>query len=114
MKHALFRTSRITLLSTALVTLFATPAISAPSVCKGLDEAACTAQAECRWMEAYTRKDGVQVSSHCRKGAKKDAAPQAMPKTSPAPAAAAVTKETTPAPAPAAVTAPAPAAKTTP
>lgn len=112
MKHALFRPSGITLLSTALVTLFATPAISAPSVCKGLDEAACTAQAECRWMDGYTRKDGVQVSSHCRKGAKKDAAPQAMPKTDPAPVAAEITKEASPAPA--AMTAPAPATKTTP
>ncbi len=112
MKHALFRPSGITLLSTALVTLFAAPAISAPSVCKGLDEAACAAQAECRWMDGYTRKDGVQVSSHCRKGAKKDAAPQAMPKTDPAAVAAEATKGASPAPA--AMTAPAPATKTTP
>ena len=110
MKHALFRPSGITLLSTALVTLFATPAISAPSVCKGLDEAACAAQAECRWMDGYTRKDGVQVSSHCRKGAKKDAVPQAMPKTNPAPVATDATKKASPAPA--ATTAP--ATKTTP
>ena len=112
MKHALFRPSGIALLSTALITLFATPAISAPSVCKGLDEAACGAQAECRWMEGYTRKDGVQVSSHCRKGAKKDAAPHAMPKTAPAPAGTDATKGASPAPA--AMTTPAPASKTTP
>jgi hypothetical protein len=51
----------------------------------------------------------VQVSSHCRKGAKKDTVPQAMPKTDPAPVAADATKEASPA-----MTAPAPATKTTP
>ncbi|BCU05653.1 hypothetical protein [Allochromatium tepidum] len=44
------------------------------SECKGLTQDACAANAECRWMEGYTRKDGVQVSSHCRlaKPRKKD------------------------------------------
>ena len=40
------------------------------SPCKGLEESACEAKDACRWVEGYTRKDGVKVSSHCRKGAK--------------------------------------------
>jgi hypothetical protein len=50
------------------------PALGA-SECKGLALDACAANADCRWMEGYTRKDGVQVSSHCRlsKPRKKDA-----------------------------------------
>ncbi|MGQ9830795.1 MAG: hypothetical protein ACUVQI_04135 [Thermochromatium sp.] len=41
------------------------PVLSA-SECKGLSQEACIANEQCRWMEGYTRKDGVQVSSHCR------------------------------------------------
>ncbi|QGU31989.1 hypothetical protein [Thermochromatium tepidum] len=40
--------------------------VFAASECKGLDPDACAANPNCRWMEGYTRKDGVQVSSHCR------------------------------------------------
>ena len=50
------------------------PALGA-SECKGLAQDVCTTNELCRWMEGYTRKDGVQVSSHCRlsKPRKKDA-----------------------------------------
>lgn len=98
MEHKLLKTSRITLVSTALFALFAGPALSAPSVCKGMDEEACAAQPECRWMDSYTRKDGIQVSSHCRKGAKKAGEAQAMPKTEPVPVAVETTKDTSAAP----------------
>lgn len=44
------------------------------SECKGLAQDVCATKEECRWMEGYTRKDGIQVSSHCRlaKPRKKD------------------------------------------
>ncbi|MTW22520.1 hypothetical protein [Allochromatium palmeri] len=41
------------------------PALGA-SECKGLAQDLCTTKEQCRWMQGYTRKDGVQVSSHCR------------------------------------------------
>lgn len=40
------------------------------SDCKGLDQAACEAKPECSWNKGYTRKDGVEVSAHCRAGKK--------------------------------------------
>jgi hypothetical protein len=40
--------------------------------CKGMEKAACERQESCSWVDGYTRKDGVKVSSHCRKkGGKK-------------------------------------------
>lgn len=41
------------------------PALGA-SECKGLAQDVCLTNELCRWMDGYTRKDGVQVSSHCR------------------------------------------------
>jgi hypothetical protein len=51
------------------------PALAA-SECKGLAQDVCVTNENCRWMDGYTRKDGIQVSSHCRlsKPRKKDAA----------------------------------------
>ena len=50
------------------------PALAA-SECKGLAQDVCVTNENCRWMDGYTRKDGIQVSSHCRlsKPRKKDA-----------------------------------------
>ncbi|PQJ96315.1 hypothetical protein [Chromatium okenii] len=63
---------RIALLSAAAFTAFAwQPASAADSVCKGLAQADCEGNAQCRWQAALTRKDGVQVSAHCRKGTKR-------------------------------------------
>lgn len=56
---ALFSASLLT------VTLTVAPA-HADSACKGLEQAVCVANAECRWQNGYTRKDGVPVESHCR------------------------------------------------
>jgi hypothetical protein len=70
-------TFRPALFATTLPLLVLTwqPALGA-SECKGLAQDVCTTNEQCRWMEGYTRKDGVQVSSHCRlsKPRKKDAA----------------------------------------
>ncbi|MBV5309164.1 hypothetical protein [Chromatium okenii] len=65
---------RIALFSAAAFTAFAwQPASAADSVCKGLAQVDCEGNAQCRWQAALTRKDGVPVSAHCRKGAKKNA-----------------------------------------
>lgn len=52
--------------------------VSAASDCKGLTQDECAAKEQCRWQEGYARKDGIQVSSHCRLSKpKKDADTQA-------------------------------------
>jgi len=69
--------ARPTLLAAALPLLALTwqPAMGA-SECKGLAQDACMTNENCRWMDGYTRRDGIQVSSHCRlsKPRQKDAA----------------------------------------
>lgn len=67
MHRSLPSTLRPALFATALPLLVLTwqPALGA-SECKGLAQDVCAANEQCRWMEGYTRKDGVQVSSHCR------------------------------------------------
>lgn len=106
MTHRSLRVARLTLISSALIVAIG-PEAWAESACKGLDQTACAARAECRWTNGYIRKDGVQVSGHCRLSAKKkEMAPAADAK----PAAPAVTGTPTTAaqnPAPPAATAPA-------
>lgn len=64
------------------VTLFAgmalasTTAFSA-SQCKGVQQDACAAKAECAWVNGYVRKDGRSVASHCKTKARKKSADQA-------------------------------------
>lgn len=53
----------------ASMTLASAP-VNAASQCKGLDNAACNAEAACGWVEGYQRKDGKQVSAFCRTKAK--------------------------------------------
>lgn len=36
------------------------------SQCKGLENAACSANAACGWVDGYQRKDGRKVNSFCR------------------------------------------------
>ena len=44
----------------------------APSPCKGLEKAACTAKSECRWVEPKKAgKDGKKRDPYCRLQAKK-------------------------------------------
>ncbi|SDW88695.1 hypothetical protein SAMN05421783_11056 [Thiocapsa roseopersicina] len=72
-------------LSTATITLALSAPVFAASACKGLEEAVCGTTEACRWQAGYTRKDGIEVTSHCRStGKAKAAAPQ-----TPAPEAAA-------------------------
>lgn len=76
MSQSLFSMLRPALFATTLplLALAGQPALGA-SECKGLAQDVCATKEECRWMEGYTRKDGIQVSSHCRlsKPRKKDA-----------------------------------------
>lgn len=72
-------------LTTATLTLALSGPAFAASACKGLEEAVCGTTEACRWQAGYTRKDGIEVASHCRStGKAKAAAPQ-----TPAPEAAA-------------------------
>lgn len=122
-KSSVLSTSRIVLLSAAAFTAVAwQPATAADSVCKGLAQVECEGNAQCRWQAALTRKDGVQVSAHCRKGTKKTV-PAADSGTAPATpvapvaptvAPAAVTPVTPPAAPVAAPPAPAAEKKSTP
>jgi hypothetical protein len=67
---------KTTLTLSAIITsaalAFGAGTLQAASQCKGLDKGACERNAECSWVDSYTRKDGVKVSGHCRsKGGKK-------------------------------------------
>jgi hypothetical protein len=65
-------------LAAAITLVFAASAIAAednkaaktekkpPSVCVGLDLAACGAKAECFWKERITTKQGKTRKAHCR------------------------------------------------
>lgn len=44
------------------------------SPCKGLEQAACTAKADCSWVAATKRKDGREVKAYCRLKSNKSAA----------------------------------------
>ena len=49
----------------------------AASQCKGMQEQACLAKAECSWIQGYVRKDGRSVGSHCKAKARRKPANQA-------------------------------------
>jgi len=49
-----------------LLALTGAPAALAESPCKGLAQDVCSAREDCRWINGYTRKDGIEVSGHCR------------------------------------------------
>lgn len=69
-------TVKLGLFSALLCASLASGSASAASECKGLENAACGANAACGWIEGYERKDGRKVKSFCRaksKGAKKGA-----------------------------------------
>lgn len=52
-------------------------AAAAASLCKGMQQDACTADAQCLWVDSYTRKDGRAVASHCKTRSRKKAPDQA-------------------------------------
>ena len=56
----------------------------AESACKGLEQPVCETTEACRWQAGYTRKDGIEVASHCRStGKKKEVAPEASTEGAP-------------------------------
>lgn len=52
-------------------------AAAAASQCKGMQQDACAADAQCLWVDSYTRKDGRAVASHCKTRSRKKTADQA-------------------------------------
>lgn len=59
---SIYRISRF-----ALFALLASGSLSAAaSQCKGLAENACMTDQACIWVQSYTRKDGRNVSGHCK------------------------------------------------
>jgi len=54
-----------------VITAFAGPVL-AESACKGLEQRQCEGKSDCTWVDGYTRKDGVKVSSHCKSVGKRD------------------------------------------
>ncbi len=82
---------RTFLLTASLAGLTHTGVVSAASACKGLENAACSSNSACNWVEGYERKDGRTVKSFCRskpsskkspsnKGAQKESAEKAAGK----------------------------------
>jgi hypothetical protein len=64
--------------SAALVSFTVGAPAFAASACKGLEQPVCETTETCRWQAGYTRKDGIEVASHCRSsGKKKEVAPEA-------------------------------------
>lgn len=45
--------------------LLTTPTLAASS-CKGMIESDCAGTASCRWIDSYTRKDGITINAYCR------------------------------------------------
>lgn len=73
--------NRIILIAGAAA-LLAFPAAAAPSQCKGLDQAACTAHTACGWRTALVKDETVlksgekskrNVKAHCRMKTAKEA-----------------------------------------
>lgn len=60
------------------LSMMASPVFSA-SQCKGLSEDSCLSDNSCRWVNGYVRKDGREVSSHCRLGRANKQAAKADP-----------------------------------
>ncbi|AFL72307.1 hypothetical protein [Thiocystis violascens] len=80
-KTILLDSARITLFSSLLIAPLAWQPANAASACKGMEQTACETNAECRWQAGYTRKDNVQVASHCRALPKKKEAATEPAKT---------------------------------
>lgn len=77
--HFVFvNTPRFPLYAALLAAAVLVPGVaSAASQCKGMQQNACGADAQCIWVDGYTRKDGRSVSSHCKTKARKKAPDQA-------------------------------------
>ena len=66
-------------LQVALLTgsVLASTSVLAASQCKGVQQDACLANAECAWVNGYVRKDGRSVASHCKTKARRKSPDQA-------------------------------------
>jgi hypothetical protein len=70
--------------SAAIVSLTVGGPAFATSACKGLEQPVCETTEACRWQAGYTRKDGIEVASHCRStGKKKEVTPEASTEGAP-------------------------------
>lgn len=58
----------------------------APSACKGLDQAACSANSACTYIAATKSKKGKEIKAYCRSKPTSTKAKAADAKTAPAPA----------------------------
>lgn len=63
----------------ALGVVLVVPSLSlqAATECKGLDQAACGANAGCSWVSGYTRQDGKAVAAYCKSKGEKQAGGEA-------------------------------------
>jgi hypothetical protein len=78
MQSTTIRPTMACALSTAILAFIIGSPVFAASVCKGMDQELCETSEGCRWQAGYTRKDGIDVSSHCRStGKKKEVTPEA-------------------------------------
>ncbi|MFZ0790800.1 MAG: hypothetical protein WAM94_14415 [Chromatiaceae bacterium] len=59
------------LAAAVFATAFVGPVV-AESSCKGSEQRQCEGNSDCTWVDGYTRKDGVKVSSHCKSVGKRD------------------------------------------
>jgi hypothetical protein len=78
MQSTTIRPAMVYAFSTAVLAFVIGSPVFAASVCKGLDQELCETSEGCRWQAGYTRKDGIDVASHCRStGKKKEVTPEA-------------------------------------
>jgi hypothetical protein len=83
MQSTTIRPAMVYACSTAVLALVIGSPVFAASVCKGMDQELCETSEGCRWQAGYTRKDGIDVASHCRStGKKKEVNPEASTEAS--------------------------------
>lgn len=59
---------RLTVTAVAAALLLGANTVAMAVECKGMEKQACEKnEAQCTWVDPYTRSDGVKVSGHCRK-----------------------------------------------
>ncbi|MCG6985958.1 MAG: hypothetical protein LJE61_12270 [Thiocapsa sp.] len=70
MRTTTLRSTFLFTLSSAAIALAISTQVLAASTCKALEQEVCETTEDCRWQAGYTRKDGIEVSSHCRSSGK--------------------------------------------
>jgi hypothetical protein len=65
-KHRTHRHLSVAVVAASL--LLGVNGVVSAAECKGMEKSACERnEAQCSWVDGYTRSDGVKVSGHCRK-----------------------------------------------